>query len=42
MKAGIEKMANEGVWKKMAHKYWVTQEKVYPKKSAHRDGYHKP
>jgi hypothetical protein len=30
MKEGIGKMANEGVWKKVAGKYWVTQEKAHP------------
>jgi hypothetical protein len=30
MKAGIGKMANEGVWKKVAREYWVTQEQAHP------------
>jgi hypothetical protein len=30
MKEGIGKMASEGVWKKAAGKYWVTQEKTHP------------
>jgi hypothetical protein len=33
MKGGIEKMVNEGVWKKVAHKYWVNKEQAYPQQN---------